>query len=315
MKKSAIVVVLAVLVAALAIWVMLGLFSDRPVEEEPAPAPAPAARRIATIKPAAVEKRRAKDAGVGRKGDRKKKAQRRDKGADRKGKRIRIGKVEDTYTPEERKLADRLQDASDEKGLDGVRKAVAAIMGQKNPELKVEAINALGFYGKDSLKDLMEFLKDPSQEVVDAATDRIALSLEELGSDDNAFRAEYIYTLLSVDGLCGKDAVGRFVGQLEAMGSSDGKAAVQTLVSLINGEGVGDVVKTKAKEAYQFVTGEEYTTFDAAEKWYNSKVADEEAEKQDEPEEDEEEESPDDSGDSDDDSKQDGEGGTESTEN
>lgn len=309
MKKSVIVIVLTVSVAALAIWVMIGSFTDRPVKES-TPKPPPTVEESVAIKPTAVEKLRGRDRGKNN-GIRKNK-RRRDNGEDKKVSRVRI-KVEDTYTPEERKLADDLQEASDENGLAGVRKAVAAIMGQKNPELKVEAINALGFYGKDSLKDLMAFLKDSSEEVVDAATDRIALSLEELDDEDNAFRAEFISTLLSIGGLCSKDAVERFVGQLESMGSSDWKVAVQTLSSLINGEDVGDVVKTRAKEAYQFVTGEEYTTIEAAEKWYNDKVAEEESEKQDEPDDGESDDEESDDGDPDDDEPDDGDEAEEST--
>ena len=303
MKKSVIAVVLAVSVAAVATWVVLGFFSGgRPVEES---TPSPADKQDALIKSVAAEKPRGTDA-VGNVDEKKESPRRgRSNGADKKAMRIRV-KAEDLYTPEERKLADNLQDASDENSLAGVRKAVSAIMGQKNAELKVEAINALGFYGKDSLQDLMEFLKDPSQEVVDAATDRIALSLEELGAEDNAFRAEFIYTLLSVDGLCGKDAVVRFIGQLETMGSGDEKEAVQTLVSLINGDNIGDVVKTKAKEGYQFVTGEEYTTLEAAEKWYNDKLTEEEQEKQEESDDDDEpEESADENEDSDEDPDED----------
>ena len=143
-----------------------------------------------------------------------------------------------------------------------------------------EAINALGFYGKDSLKDLMAFLKDSSREVIDAATDRIALSLEELGEDESDFKVEFISTLLSIDGLCGKDAVERFVGQMEALGAGNAKVVVPALVSLIDGKDAGDFVKAKAKEAYKFVTGEEYTTFEAAEKWYTAKAAEEESAKQ-----------------------------------
>lgn len=300
MKKSAIVVVLSVLVVVLAIWAVSGLFSNRPVREH---APNPVGERKAGSKLIAEEKLHKRNEprrkNVGEDSVRKKSRQR-GKGAKTGVKRLRV-KVEDPYTPEERKLADALQDASDDNSLGSVRKAVAAITKQKNPELKIEAISALGFYGRDSLMDLMAFLKDTDKKVVDAATDRIALSLEELGGDENDFRAEFISTLLSVDGLCGKDAVERFVGQLEAMGSSDGKVAVQTLVSLINGEGVGDVVKEKAKEAYKFVVGEEYTTFDVAEKWYNDRVAEEQSERRDdEPEEgDEADEGPDGGSDSD----------------
>ena len=186
-------------------------------------------------------------------------------------------RVEDTYTPQERRLADGLQDASDDNDLEKVRKAVKEIMSQKNPELKVEAISTLGFFGKESLNDLMVFLKDPSQEVVDQAADAISRSLDELEDDEKEFKAEFISSLLSVDGLCSKDNADIFVGQLESIGSSDEKLAVQTIVQLIEDKSVGKGVKARLKEAYEFVTSEEYTTFEAAEKWFEQKVEEEQA--------------------------------------
>ena len=184
-------------------------------------------------------------------------------------------KIEDSYTRAERALADRLQDASDENSLDAVREAVADIMKQGNPDLKVEAIDALGFYGKDSLTDMMAFLRDKNQTVVDAAVDRIAQALDELQDNENTFKAEFITTLLSTKGLCGKDAVDRFVGILEAFGSGDEKLAVQTIVFVLEGDDVAEDVKARVKEAYKFVTTEDYTTFEEAEKWFSDKAAEE----------------------------------------
>lgn len=200
-----------------------------------------------------------------------------DKTTAKKAKRKRI-RVADTYTPEERRLADDLQEASNANDLGEVRKAVAEIMSQKNAELKNEAISALGFFGKDALSDLMKFLKDPSLEVVDSATETISSALSELEDEENGFKAEFISTLLSIEGLCGKDAIDTFAGQLESLGSSDEKLAVQTMVQLIEDGKVDKKVKARLKEAYEFVTSEEYTTFEAAEKWWNQKTEEEAAE-------------------------------------
>ena len=124
----------------------------------------------------------------------------------------------------------------------------------------------------------MVFLKDSSQEVVDSATDAISSALSELEDEENGFRAEFISKLLSVDGLCGKESIDTFVGQLESIGASDEKLAVQTMVLLIEDDKVGKDAKSRLKEAYEFVTSEEYTTFEAAEKWWNNKTEEEAAE-------------------------------------
>ena len=188
------------------------------------------------------------------------------------------GPVEDQYTPSERRLADTLQDASDDNDLGKMREAVKGILAQKNAELKMEAVSALGFFGKDSLTDLMAFLRDSNQEVVESAASAISSALDELDEEENGFRAEFISTLLSVDGLCKRDTADIFVGQLECIGSSDEKLAVQTMVNLLEDGKVGKSVKTRLKEAYKFVTGEKYTTFEAADKWYRQKTAEEQEE-------------------------------------
>lgn len=200
------------------------------------------------------------------------------KKADGKKKRIRI-KVEDTYTPEERRLADDLQSATDENDLDAVRKEVEKIKKQGNADLKSEAMDALAFFGRSALSDLMQFVKDKDQEVIDVAADKIAFVLDEMEEEDNKFKTEVLSTLLSFDGLCSEDAIETFVGQLESIGSGDELLAVQTLVDLIDSGTVGENVKKRAKEAYEFVTGEEYADFKKAERWFAEKADELAAEK------------------------------------
>ena len=50
------------------------------------------------------------------------------------------------------------------------------------------------------------------------------------------------------------------------------------MVNLLEDGKVGKRVKTRLKEAYKFVTGEKYTTFEAADKWYRQKMAEEQEE-------------------------------------
>ena len=124
----------------------------------------------------------------------------------------------------------------------------------------------------------MAFLKDPDTDVSEAATMAISSVLNELEDEENAFKAEFISTLLSIDGLCSDDAVESFAGDLESLGAADEKLAVQTIVSLIEDDKTGTSVKKRMKEVYEFVTGDTYTTLAAAEKWWNEKTAEEEAE-------------------------------------
>ena len=194
--------------------------------------------------------------------------------------RVRLSvPIEDPYTPEERRLADDLQSATDENDLDAVRKEVEKIKKLGSADLKSEAMDALAFFGRAALSDLMQFVKDKDQEVVDAAADKIAFVLDEMEEDDNKFKTEVLSTILSFDGLCSEDAIETFVGQLESIGSGDELLAVQTLVDLIDSGTVGENVKKRAKEAYEFVTGEEYADFKKAERWFAEKADELAAEK------------------------------------
>lgn len=200
-------------------------------------------------------------------------------------KRARTVRLEDPYSPAERQLADLLQSALDGNRLADVREAVTKLREQKNPDLKIEAIDALGFFGKEALSDLLPFLRDAGQDVVDSAVSRISSVLDELEENEKEFKAEFITTMLSMKELCNAEATDQFIGQLESIGSDDEKLAVQMITQLIEGEQIDGIIKARAKEAYEFVTGDAYTTFEAAEKWYAEKVAEEDAEKAEEQEE------------------------------
>ena len=58
------------------------------------------------------------------------------------------------------------------------------------------------------------------------------------------------------------EALGEIASELVGM---DDQLAVQTLVNVIGGE--SKTGRRIAKETYETVTGEEYTTFEAAEAW------------------------------------------------
>lgn len=270
MKNKVIIVAAGIALAALVVVFMTrkdnssvsGATKEPVVQKEGSPG------RIVK-KPKRISDRKAKAVGIRRKAA----------GTNKVAKvKRKIRVIADPYTPEERKLADNLQDASDENKLDVVRKAVEAIKKQKNPDLKIEAIDALAFFGKDALTDMMEFLRDTDKGVVDSAADNLSRALDEMDEKDNAFKAEFISNLLSIKDLCGADVTDVFMGQIECIGGDDEKLAAKTIVQLIQNAEASKAVKARAKEAYEFVTGEEYTTLEAAEKWFADKLAEEQLE-------------------------------------
>lgn len=275
MRIKTVLAVITVALASLAgIILTVWLFSEADDVQSESIAEKPRKIRVAGVGESTAKKARANIAG-----------RKRGTNAVTRVKRARRIRFEDSYSPAERQMSDRLQAALDNNELKDVREVAKTLRAQKNPDLKIEAIDALGFFGKDALSDLIPFLKDASNEVVDSASDRISSMLDELDENEKEFKADFITMMLSTKGLCNAEATDQFVGQLESIGSDDEKLAVRMIAQLIEGEQIDDRVKARAKEAYEFVTGDAYTTFEAAEKWYAEKIADEDAEKAEEQEE------------------------------
>lgn len=187
----------------------------------------------------------------------------------------------DTYSPADRKLADAVQSALDDDNFEQTRKAALAAMKSENPEVRQEAVDALGWFGDKALVDLTKAMADKDPDVAEAARGQVENALMGLEDDDRAvvLAGEYV-NLFAED----EEAVTMFAGVLSSAGSriidpDDSDSAADVAKAKGNRAGIVDIVAEmigkggklaeKGRELYEEIAGDEWTDRAAADKWAN----------------------------------------------
>ena len=167
-------------------------------------------------------------------------------------------KGEDELTAEEERLVDTIHDAlnDEDQGL-AIELAREAVKSKK-VEVRSEMVDTLRWFGDKVMPELLLFIDDPDEGV---RTDAMAAYQQAIYDiEDDAEKAKAIE--ISMLNLSDADVLNEIASELIGI---DDQLAVQTLVSVIDGGGKAG--RRVAKETYETVTGEEYTTFEAAEAW------------------------------------------------
>lgn len=166
---------------------------------------------------------------------------------------------DDGFTPEERALSKRIEEALDEEDL---KKAVACAkeaLNCPNAEVRQSMVDTLGWFGVKGLPELTPFLADADEDVRDSAMNAWSMALSDI--DDEAEKLGVVEMAMGV--LTNEDALedisGEYIG-------ADEKLAIESLLRIIEGGGSAQGIE-KAKETYEFVTGDEFAGRAAAEKW------------------------------------------------
>ncbi len=127
-------------------------------------------------------------------------------------------------------------------------------------------VDTLRWFGDKVMPELLMFIDDPDEGVRMDAMSAYQQAIYDIEEDSE--KAKIIE--ISMRNLADSEALEEIASELIGM---DDQLAVQTLVNVIAGES-----KTGcriAKETYETVTGEEYTTFEAAEAWLKEQQSDE----------------------------------------
>ena len=219
--------------------------------EAPA-SPAPRAENLAAKKAAADDKP-------------KRKASRRARPAATDWKTTKGGVVDadveddDDLSPEDRKLRDAIDDALEKEDLAAVRALSAKALNSGSAEVRQEMVDALGNFGVKALPELTPFLADADEDVRDSAMNEwsVAVSSIENESEKLGIVELAMHVLSNEDSL--ETISGEYIG-------ADEKLAVESLLRIIEAGGSEQGI-AKAKETYEFVTGEEFVDRATAEKW------------------------------------------------
>ena len=165
---------------------------------------------------------------------------------------------EANFTSAEKEASRKLQDALDAEDLKGVCAACKIAAESPNAVLRQRALTALGWFGKDALPEMTPFLADGDEDIASDALQQWTGALAEV--DDDALKASIVEAAMKI--LTDEDALDQISMELNSMPNA---VALQVLINVIGGGNAE--AAAKAKEAYEFITGDPYTDVNAANKW------------------------------------------------
>lgn len=168
----------------------------------------------------------------------------------------------------DRRLLDDIQSALDDERISDVRRLAAAAQTNPAAEVRQRTVEALGWFGEKALGDLTPFLADADDDVRDAAMGAVEQALAQV--EDEREKVAYAESVMSVRGACTADGLEMLAGQLK--GVADESAAVAAAVRVIE-SGANPPAAAAMREVYEFLTGEPYTTPEAAAQWQAEKAA------------------------------------------
>ena len=167
--------------------------------------------------------------------------------------------ADDNRTPEEKALAERIDKAYDDEDL----KAAVACAEEAQKcgvvEIRQSMVETLGWFGERALPELTPFLADGDEDVRESALNEWTMALSSVEDDGEKIRA----VELALHVLNDEDALEQISGEYIGV---DEKLAVESLVRVIAAGGSEGGI-AKAKETYEFVTGDEWSGVEAAERW------------------------------------------------
>ncbi len=163
---------------------------------------------------------------------------------------------------EDEKLVESIQSALDDENIAEVRKLAESLVNHPEAEVRQRAVEALQWFGPKTLDVLTPFLADADEEVKSSALDAVEMALSDM--DDESAKLGYIESLFQIKDACSDDALTMLAGQLK--GFENSASVVDAAVRIISANRNPAAVR-EMKEVYEFVTGEPYTTPDAAQQW------------------------------------------------
>lgn len=166
--------------------------------------------------------------------------------------------VDDGLGEADRKIVARIQKVLDEEDLGGLREVFGAAAASTNAAVRLEMVEALGWFGTKAMVELVSFIEDSDEDVREAARSNLDMAIGEI--DDEGTKAMIVEEALL--GVTDQDFAETLAGHFNGM---DEKLAVETIIRIV---GSGSKAGAKAaKESYEFITGEEFTTPAAARDW------------------------------------------------
>ena len=163
------------------------------------------------------------------------------------------------YPEKEQALMRQARAVIENDDLDGARELAEKALGSRNAELRAMVVDALSWFGQNALVELTEYMSDADEGVADEARSSWMHALQEI--EDDGLKAGVVE--LSLGKLKDKDILEDVANELVGI---DELAAVQVLANVID-DGKNAKAVAAAKEAYNSITGDDWSGVDAAEDW------------------------------------------------
>ena len=159
---------------------------------------------------------------------------------------------------EDRRLLVAIESAVENDSLEALQRVLSEAGASKNPEIRGDLVDALGWFGDKALLDLMPFMADADADVAQSAIDNWTTALADV--EDEKERSRYIVGAMKI--LTDKDSLDTMIMQLD---DCDDLVSLQALVDVIASQ--NKVAAEVAREHYEFTTGEKYVDLDTANDW------------------------------------------------
>ena len=166
---------------------------------------------------------------------------------------------DDARTPGERSLEERIEKALEDESLDAAIACADEAFRCKVVEIRQNMVDTLGWFGAKALPELTPFLADDDVDVRESAMSEWTMALADI--EDDAARIGAVESAMGI--LNDEDSLEELSSEYIGV---DEKLAVESLVRIIEGGGSKEGVE-KAKETYEFVTGDEWAGTEEAARW------------------------------------------------
>lgn len=159
--------------------------------------------------------------------------------------------MEDDEEEKAEKLLDAIADALEKTDPKALLAVLEDIRKSEDPEVRLEAVEALVWFGADYLSEIMSFVEDPDPEVREAARDGCDVFVSEI--EDEGLRARTINAFAAH--LTDFELLESVLAQLEGVKESTACDAIYDVI--VNGT---YQAREAAKKEYEKLTGEEFTS-------------------------------------------------------
>lgn len=181
---------------------------------------------------------------------------------------------EHPYSASDKRLARAMQEALDADDYEAVMRTTAEALKAENPDVRHNAVEALGWYGVQALPELTVCMADKDEDVAQAAMNHWEEGVAEMDDAEEKLQI----ALYAINTLSDVDTLTMMSSHLASAaielidGEEDPDAAaqkrlevVQSLVDVIEGE--NEKSAEAAREAYDEITGSPWVSIEEAEKY------------------------------------------------